>query len=163
MAILASATLAAGLPVLPGAGPAAAAAHAGADFPATAGLAGTGQAASAAPAGTISTIAGGVGGPAAATSVNLGVATPIAGTSSSPCGVSFAQGQLLVADNWTVRDIDPVSGQLTTPIGTAASGPFGDGGPAASTPVDTCSVAADAAGNLVLADVANDRIRVVPA
>jgi hypothetical protein len=158
VAILASAALGAGLTVLAGAGPTAAAAHAGAARP------GAGRAApAAAPAGTISTVAGGVGGPAAATSVNLGVSTSIAGTASSPCGVSFAQGHLLVADNWTVRSIDPVSDQLTTPIGTAASGPFGDGGPAASTPVDTCSVTADVAGNLVIADVANDRIRVVPA
>ena len=95
--------------------------------------------------------------------MNLGVSTPIAGIASSPCGVSFAQGQLLVADNWTVRSIDPSSGRLTTAAGTAASGPFSDGGPAASTPVDTCAVAVDPSGNLVLADVANDRIRVVAA
>ena len=95
--------------------------------------------------------------------MNLGVSTPIAGTTSSPCGVSFGKGQLLVADNWTVRSIDPASGRLTTPVGTAASGPFRDGGPAAGTSVDTCAVVVDAAGNLVIADAANDRIRVVPA
>ena len=61
-----------------------------------------------------------------------------------------------------MRSISPVSGRLTTPVGTAASGPFGDGGPATGTSVDTCAVVADAAGNLVIADVANDRIRVVP-
>ncbi len=56
-----------------------------------------------------------------------------------------------------------MSGKLTTPAGTAASGPFSDGGPAAGTAVDTCAVAVDPSGNLVLADVANDRIRVVAA
>ena len=163
-AILASAALAAGMTVLAGAGTSAAAARTGeASRGLTAGASAARAAGAAAPDGTISTVAGGVGGPAAGTSVNLGVSTPIAGTTSSPCGVSFGQGQLLVADNWTVRSIDPASGRLTTPVGTAASGPFGDGGPAASTSVDTCAVAEDAAGNLVIADVANDRIRVAAA
>src|SRR6516162_8259492 len=163
--ILAAAALAMGLTVPARAEPAGATARLAAAPQVTAtGRSGAGRLAqAAAPAGTVATVAGGVGGPAAATSVNLGVSTPIAGTASSPCGVSFAAGQLLVADNWTVRSIDPVSGQLTTPAGTAASGPFGDGGPATSTPVDTCSVAADTAGNLVIADAANDRIRVVAA
>ena len=163
-AILTSAALAAGMTVLAGAGTSAAAARTGeASRGLTAGASAARAAGAAAPDGTISTVAGGVGGPAAGTSVNLGVSTPIAGTTSSPCGVSFGQGQLLVADNWTVRSIDPASGRLTTPVGTAASGPFGDGGPAASTSVDTCAVAEDAAGNLVIADVTNDRIRVMAA
>ena len=163
--ILAAAALAMGLTAPARAEPAGATARLAAAPQVTAtGRSGAGRLAqAAAPAGTVATVAGGVGGPAAATSVNLGVSTPIAGTASSPCGVSFAAGQLLVTDNWTVRSIDPVSGQLTTPAGTAASGPFGDGGPATSTPVDTCSVAADTAGNLVIADAANDRIRVVAA
>ena len=162
-AILASAALAVSMTVLAGAGTSAAAARPdGALRGLIAGASGAGRAAqTAAPAGTISTVAGGVGGPAAGTSVNLGVSTPIAGTTSSPCGVAFGNGQLLVADNWTVRSIDPASGRLTTPVGTAASGPFSDGGPAAGTPVNTCAVAVDAAGNLVIADAANDRIRVV--
>ena len=163
--ILAAAALAMGLTVPARAEPAGATARLAAAPQVTAtGRSGAGRLAqAAAPAGTVATVAGGVGGPAAATSVNLGVSTPIAGTASSPCGVSFAAGQLLVADNWTVRSIDPVSGQLTTPAGTAASGPFGDGGPATSTPVNTCSVTADTASNLVIADAANDRIRVVAA
>jgi hypothetical protein len=161
-AILASAALAVSVTVLAGAGTSAAAPGPGEaprDF--TAGASGGGQTArSAAPDRTISTVAGGVGGPAAGTSVNLSVATPIAGTTSSPCGVAFGHGQLLVADSWTVRSIDPASGRLTTPVGTAASGPFLDGAPAASTTVNTCAVAVDATGNLVIADAANDRIRV---
>ena len=73
--------------------------------------------------------------------MNLGVSTPIAGTTSSPCGVAFGSGQLLVADSWTVRSVDPATGRLTTPVGTAASGPFHNGGPAAGASVDTCAVA----------------------
>jgi hypothetical protein len=163
-AILASAALAASMTVLAGAGTSAAAARPGeASRALTAGASAARAAGAAAPDGTISTVAGGVGGPAAGTSVNLGVSTPVAGTASSPCGVSFGQGQLLVADNWTVRSIDPASGRLTTPLGTAASGPFRDGSQAASTSMDTCAVAVDAAGNLVITDAANDRLRVVPA
>ncbi len=157
-AVLFSAALATGMTMLAGAGPTAAAAR-----PAAAPGVGAGLAPRAAAQGTITTVAGGVGGPAAGTAVNLGVSTPIAGTANSPCGVSFAGGQLLVADNWTVRSINPSSGRLTTAAGTAASGPFSDGGPAVSTPMDTCAVAVDPAGNVVLADVANDRIRVVAA
>ena len=148
-AIPASAAVLAAMTVLAGGGPTAAA----------------GQRArgAAAPDGTISTVAGGVGGPAAATKVNLGVSTPLAGTANSPCGVSFALGQVFIADNWTVRSVSPLTGGLTTPAGTAASGPFSDGSPAAGTSLDTCAVAADSAGNLVIADVADNRIRVVAA
>ena len=147
--ILAFAAVLAAVAVLAGSGPTAAA----------------GQRASGAadPAGTISTVAGGVGGPAVAIKVNLGVSTPLAGTANSPCGVWFGAGQLFIADNWTVRSVSPLTGGLTTPAGTAAGGPFSDGSPAPSTPLDTCAVAADSAGNLVIADVANDRIRVVAA
>ena len=164
-AILASAALGVSMTVLGGAGTSAAAARPGqAPRGLSAAASGDGRAArSTAPDGTISTVAGGVGGPAAATSVNLGVSTQVAGINSAPCGVSFGNGQLLVADNWTVRSIDPASGGLTTPVGTGASGPFGDGGPAAGTSVNTCAVAVDAAGDLVIADAANDRIRVAAA
>jgi hypothetical protein len=160
-AVLAPAALAVSMTVLAGAGTSAAAPGPGG---ATTAASGAHRAASsAAPGGTISTVAGGAGGPAAGTSVNLGVSTPIAGTTSSPCGVAFGNGQLLAADSWTVRSIDPASGRLTTPVGTAASGPFRDGGAAAGTSVDTCAVAVDAAGNLVIADAANDRVRVAAA
>src|SRR5215468_3889687 len=137
-AILASAAVAVSMTMMAGAGTSAAAPRTGG---ATTGASGAPRAAgSAAPDGTISTVAGGVGGPAAGTGVNLGVSTQIAGTSSSPCGVAFGNGRLLAADSWTVRSIDPASGRLTTPVGTAASGPFRDGGPAAGTSVNTCAV-----------------------
>ena len=92
-AVLASAALAVSMTVLAGAGTSAAAPDPGG---ATTAASGAHRAASSAAAGgTISTVAGGVGGPAAGTSVNLGVSTPIAGTTSSPCGVAFGNGQLL--------------------------------------------------------------------
>jgi len=57
------------------------------------------RAARAAPApGTITTVAGGVGGPGQATTVAL-----------APCGVSFQQGSIYVADRGTVRKISPAA------------------------------------------------------
>jgi NHL repeat len=122
---------------------------------AIAGTAGGGASAGAAVAapptpGTISTVAGGVGGPARATNV------PIA----DPCGVSVANGLLYIAANETVRQVDSTD-RLTTPAGTGAGAPLGDGGPAASASVGTCSTAVDPQGNLVIADPY--RIRVVAA
>jgi NHL repeat-containing protein len=122
---------------------------------AVAGAAGGGASAGAAVAappapGTISTVAGGVGGPARATNVPI----------TDPCGVSAANGLFYIADNTTVRQVDSTD-RLTTPAGTGASAPLGDGGPAASASVGTCATAVDAAGNLVVADAF--RIRVVAA
>ena len=122
---------------------------------AVAGMAGGGASAVAAVAapptpGTISTVAGGVGGPARATNVPL----------SDPCGVSVANGLLYIADNETVRQVDSTD-RLTTPAGTGAGAPLGDGGPATSASVGTCSTAVDPQGNLVIADPY--QIRVVAA
>jgi hypothetical protein len=96
----------------------------------------------AAAAGTITTVAGGVGGPGQATSVAM-----------SPCGVhSQSGGGLLVADGPAVRQI-ATTGQLTTPAGTGVGiGPADSGGPATGSSLDTCAVAADSAGNLLLAE-----------
>src|SRR5690242_4616308 len=89
-----------------------------------AGGASAGAAGAAPPAGTISTVAGGVGGPARATNVPI----------TDPCGVSVANGLLYIADNTTVRQVDSTD-RLTTPAGTGAGAPLGDGGPAASASV----------------------------
>ncbi len=123
---------------------------------AVAGAAGGGASAavgaSPAVAGTISTVAGGVGGPARATN------TPI----TDPCGVAVASGLLYIADGQTVRQVDSTD-RLTTPAGTGTIGPLGDGGPAASASLQSCATAVDSAGNLVIADGGNNRIRVVAA
>jgi len=92
----------------------------------------------------------GVGGPGRATNV------PIA----DPRGVSVATGLLYIADNQTVRQVDSTD-RLTTPAGTGAIGPLGDGTPAVSASVGTCATAVDASGNLVIADSPNAVIRVV--
>src|SRR5215471_8705602 len=95
----------------------------------------------AAPAGTITTVAGGVGGPARATAVAL-----------FACGVASQHGSLFVADGPAVRRV-AANDQLTTPAGTGAGiGPADSGGLATGSSLDTCAVAADGAGNLLVAE-----------
>ena len=79
-----------------------------------------------------------------------------------PQGVAVdATGNLYVADylNHRVRRVDP-SGTITTVAGTGRAGFSGDNGPAVHAQLYyPKSVAADAAGNLYIADTTNSRIR----
>jgi trimeric autotransporter adhesin len=117
-------------------------------------------------AGTISTIVGGVGGPGQATNVTLNNLMPGAGHDGpfyQPCGVSFAHGRLLIADD-AVRSVNPANDRLTTVAGDDGwASPLGDGAPATQAALFACGVAQDAAGNVVLADEGSNRIRVVAA
>jgi len=108
-------------------------------------------------AGDITTVAGGVGGPDAGTAVSLGAGR------NALCGISSSSGGLYVADSQVVREVSAQTGGLTTPVGTGAAAPLGDGGPAASAALDTCGVTLDRSGNLVIADRGGSRIRVVAA
>jgi hypothetical protein len=113
-----------------------------------------------APGGTITTIAGtggfgtsGDGGPATAASFE------------DPIGVAVdAAGDVFVVDDFAdvVREITP-AGTISTVAGTIDTGGFrGDGGPAAAALLDQPSgVAIDRAGNVYIADTANDVIREV--
>jgi hypothetical protein len=103
-------------------------------------------------AGDITTVAGGAGGPAKATTVSI-----------DACGVSFAGGHLYIPSEEAVREVNPATDWLTTPAGSGVSGPFAEGGPAAAATMNTCGAAVDHQGNLLIADVLNERIRVVPA
>ena len=112
--------------------------------------------------GTITTVAGagargaypGDGGPA--TEALLG----------SPHGVAAdAMGNLYVAEPWNhrVRKID-ASGTITTLAGTGEDGYAGDGGPATEARLySPRGVAADAAGNVYVADAWNHRVRKIDA
>lgn len=103
-------------------------------------VAGTGRAAPA--AGTITTVAGGVGGPGPATSVALLV-----------CGIRSVGSSLYVVDYANVRRISESSGALTTVAGNRAFSESGDGAAAAKVTLPgACGTAADATGNLLLAD-----------
>jgi uncharacterized protein (TIGR03437 family) len=110
-----------------------------------------------APDGTISTVAGngiqgfaGDGGPA----INAEL--------YNPTGV-FADnlGNIYIADvgNQRIRKVDP-SGTITTIAGNGAKGYGGDGGPAVNATFYNCvRVALDLAGNVVIADQSNHRVR----
>ncbi len=108
--------------------------------------------------GIITTVAGdgtaGDGGPAAAAQLN------------SPSGVAVdADGNLYIADtgNHRIRKVDAL-GIITTAAGDGTAGDGGDDGPAAAAQLDSPSgVAADADGNLYIADTNNHRIRKVDA
>jgi NHL repeat-containing protein len=93
------------------------------------------------PPGTIGTVAGGVGGPALGTRVAV-----------DPCGITAAgfYGQRMAA------------GDIYTIAGNGTAGFAGDGGPAVAAELENPSgVAVDGAGNLVVTDSFNQRLRVV--
>ena len=108
-------------------------------------------------AGAISTVAGdgtrgygGDGGPATAAQL------------SRPEGVAVdGAGNLYIADTWNhrIRKVD-AAGTITTVAGSGRSGYGGDGGPAVAAQLyGPAGVALDAAGNLYIADLLNQRIR----
>jgi len=79
-----------------------------------------------------------------------------------PAGLSFdAAGNLYIADayDYRVRKVAP-DGTITTAVGNGLSGFAGDSGPATAARLNGAwGVAADAAGNLFIADTLNQRIR----
>src|SRR5260370_1450239 len=102
---------------------------------------------------------------------------PATSAGLSPAGVAVdAAGNLLIADvgNDRVRVVAARSGtfygrpmtagDIYTVAGNGKPGFSGDGGPATSAELNILqSVAADAAGNLLIADFGNQRVRVVAA
>ena len=137
------------LAAIAGSGPAAAGAGSGGSDPPR----------DAAGAGVISTVAGGVGGPARATQVSLPT-----GNGLSACGVAFGAGRLYIANAQSVRAVNPVTDWLTTPAGTGYNSPLGDGGRAAAAGLhNACGAAVDQAGNLLIADASESRVRVAAA
>jgi len=101
----------------------------------------------------ISTIAGGV--PSA---------TPVAGVSASvsPGGIATDKsGNVYFSSRNSVFKLD-TSGTLTRVAGDSRAGFSGDGGPAANAELNTPKgLAVDGAGNLYIADYANERVRKV--
>ena len=111
--------------------------------------------------GTITTVAGngtaafgGDGGPATSASLNY------------PGGLIVdSSGNIYFADdlNFRVREVS-ASGVITTVAGDGAQGFGGDGGPALDASLNgQFGVAIDPSGNLLIADSANNRIRIVAA
>jgi hypothetical protein len=85
---------------------------------------------------------------------------------NNPGGLAIdSSGNLYIADtgNDRIRKVS-VTGIITTVAGNGVSGYSGDGGPAGNAQLSQPSaVAADAAGNLYVADYSNSRIRKVSA
>lgn len=112
-----------------------------------------------APGGIITTVAGngttgysGDGGPAVQAQI------------AQPMGLAAdGSGNIFIADsgNACIRKLAP-DGSISTVAGIGTAGYNGDGGPATGTQLNEPEgVAADGAGNLYIADTANDRIRKV--
>jgi uncharacterized repeat protein (TIGR01451 family) len=84
-----------------------------------------------------------------------------------PVGVAIdGPGNLYIADieNSRIRKVDAETKTITTVAGNGTAGYSGDGGPATSAELDDpAGVAVDGAGNLYIADTANNRIREVDA
>src|SRR5262249_29052303 len=115
--------------------------------------------------------------------VSVGVITTVAGTGDSgfggdggpATGAALAQpyavaadaaGNLFIADwgNHRVRRVDAATGVITTVAGSGVEGYGGDGGPATSAFLASPNgVAVDGAGNVLIADTNNQRIRRVDA
>lgn len=88
-------------------------------------------------------------------------------TLNQPEGIAVdGSGNLYIADasNQVVRKVDAASGFISTVAGMGAPGYSGDGGPALMAKLyEPVGVAIDAAGNLYVADLINNRIRKVSA
>jgi sugar lactone lactonase YvrE len=83
----------------------------------------------------------------------------------SPFGVTIdARNNIYIADddNYRVRRVDGVTGTITTLAGNGTNGFSGDGGPATAASLgEVAAVAADASGNVYIADPGNARVRKV--
>jgi sugar lactone lactonase YvrE len=110
--------------------------------------------------GAISTVAGngvagyvGDGGPAVAAEI------------SSPRNVAVdSVGDLFIGDtgNCVIREVNLASGQINTIAGNGTADFAGDGGPATAAEVNNpCGIAVDASGRLFIADMYDNRIRLV--
>jgi sugar lactone lactonase YvrE len=113
-------------------------------------------------AGAITTVAGtGVQGYAG----DNGPAT--AAELDSPAGLALdAAGDLYIADshNHRVREVSAAGGTITTIAGTGAAGFSGDGGAATAAQLDLpTALVVDAAGDVVVADTNNHRVRRIAA
>ena len=63
-----------------------------------------------------------------------------------------------------MRAVNPVTDWLTTPAGTGYNSPLGDRGRAATAGLhNACGAAVDQAGNLLIADASESRVRVAAA
>ena len=88
-----------------------------------------------------------------------------AATFSAPCGLALDSTDNVYFSDINagrIRRVDAVTGIITTAVGTGLSGYTGDGGPATAAEIsDPEGLAFDADNNLYIADLANNRVRMV--
>ncbi len=122
--------------------------------------------AAAAGAQTITTFAGN-GEQGAGPDGVLATESPLSMLRRTPAGVVFDRdGNLVFSESGTnrVRRIDRKSGRIFTVAGTGEEGFSGDGGPAKSAKLrEPGDLAFDAAGNLYVSDLGNNRVRRIDA
>ncbi len=86
---------------------------------------------------------------------------------NNPGGVAVdSAGDIFIADtaNNVIREVDATTGDISTVAGTGTAGDTGDGGLAtAATLTEPQSIAVDSAGDIFIADTANNAIREVNA
>jgi len=94
--------------------------------------------------------------------VSGGVISTVANTGGFPTGVSWANGFVYFTDSYTQKAYQ-VAGSITSEIaGNGTAGFGGDGGPALAAELNhPTGIAVDPAGDVFIADSANDRLRVV--
>ena len=112
--------------------------------------------------GIVSTVAG-TGVFAFSGDGRLAIASPLA----LPCGLAVdGAGNIFISDraNGRIRRVDAATGIITTVAGSGVRGYSGDGGLATQASLNLPEVAiVDSAGNLLIADTANHRVRRVDA
>ncbi|MDA2935191.1 IPT/TIG domain-containing protein, partial [Acidobacteria bacterium AH-259-D05] len=112
------------------------------------------------PEGQITTVAGG-------TTFTGDGSDALAASTAQPRGIVLdAEGNLYIADtfNARIRKVDAATGIITTVAGSGQRDFSGDGGPATAAALfSPRGVAVDGAGNLLIADTDNQRIRKVDA
>ena len=100
-------------------------------------------------------------------SVDDGLTLATDASISNPYGVAVDNaGNLFFADfiNDRIRRVDAITDIITTVVGTGTPGSSGDAGPASLAQLNSpAGIAVDSAGNLFIADSANNRIRRVDA
>lgn len=110
----------------------------------------------------ITTIAGGKFGQI---SGDGGLATEaILGDAISKMSIAFRpNGNLLIASNNKIREVDSKTGIITTIAGTGNREFTGDGGPAIKANIDPSDILVDSIGNIFIAEFDNKRIRKIDA
>jgi sugar lactone lactonase YvrE len=97
--------------------------------------------------------------------LGLGSDDPATGRLNHPTDLTFdGQGRMVIAawHNSRVKTVDLTTGELADLCGDGRRGFAGDGGPAATATLDLpVGVVVDAAGNLIISDQANQRLRLV--